>query len=145
MSEINNQEYAKHMLRVAITNFFAELRGQVAAHIRAERLLWMPSAESLSALGNSAKHFTNHGSDPDGDSWLAPTSRFSKAELTAALNVGGKIVDGYAFWYPHTVEDRAHTRRGWCGYNAFDIGYALSRDVAESICQTSITLARVRS
>ena len=110
--------------------------------IRRVQLLWMPDDESLEALGDAAGYFEDGywgGAVPDGDLLLAPVSAFNKADLAAALAAGGKVVDGYEFMYPRSVEVSAV---GWCGYNTAGVGYALQRDVAVAVWAASIALAK---
>ena len=118
--------------------------------IRPIQLLWMPSPESLKALGDAAGIFTDGywGDDtPDGNLLLAPSRSFSRADLSTALSAGGKMVEGYEFPYPRSVEImRAMPSvveagkvavRGWCGYETAGIGYALDREVAIAVCAAS--------
>ena len=141
------------MLSDEIDNAIDELHvGDIEAHVRPCRLLWMPDEKSLDALGDAAGHYGDNGGDPDGDLWLAPAKHFSPDELATAITAGGKVIDGYAFPYPrgvvinrrmsHIFEPGAVALRGWCGYQTRDVGYALRREVAEAVCAASIALAK---
>jgi hypothetical protein len=143
------------MLRDEIDEAIDELPhdvGDIEAHVRPCRLLWMPDEKSLDALGDAAGHYGDNGGDPDGNLWLAPVSRFSPDELAAAIAAGGKVIDGYAFRYPrvvvinrrmsYIVVPGAVALRGWCGYQIDDVGYALDRNVATAVCAASIALAK---
>ncbi len=63
-------------------------------------------------------------------------SAFKPRDLGAALDAGGKVVNGYELsWGMMTGEVAAG---GWCGYSALGVGYALRREVAEVVCAASI-------
>jgi len=112
------------------------------------KLLWMPNSDSLNALGDAARHFSDNGKKPDGDAWYAPADAFSPEELAAAERAGGAVINGYSFPYKRSVainsrlpcdavageveDDR------WCGYPSLGIGYAVWRDVAKDVCAASI-------
>jgi hypothetical protein len=112
------------------------------------KLLWMPNSDSLKALGDAARHFSDNGKKPDGDAWYAPADAFSPDELAAAERAGGEVVNGYCFPYQRSVainsrlpcdavagevkDDR------WCGYPSLGIGYAVWHDVAKDVCAASI-------
>jgi len=143
------------MLRDEIDEAIDELPhdvGDIEAHVRPCRLLWMPDEKSLDALGDAAGHFGDNGGDPDGDLWLAPAKHFSPDELAAAIAAGGKVIDGHEFDYPRGVvidrrmsciiEPGAVALRGWCGYQIDDVGYALDRNVATAVCAASIARAK---
>jgi hypothetical protein len=139
--------YSRDVAETVCAVSFAKL----AKHIHPVQLLQMPTRASLEALDETAGQFADNGDDPDGDAWLAPISAFSAAELIIARNAGGSVVDGYAFWYPRSAVFNPRLRgfmpgevkvNGWCGYNALNIGYALSRDVAEAVCAASIAQMR---
>ena len=143
------------MLRDEIDEAIDELPhdvGDIEAHVRPCRLLWMPDEKSLDALGDAAGHYGDNGGDPDGDLWLAPAKHFSPDELATAITAGGKVIDGYEFDYPRGVDiDRsmsyiivpgAVALRGWCGYQIDDVGYALDRNVATAVCAASIAPAK---
>jgi len=141
------------MLRDAIDEAIDEYNiGDIDEHIQPVRLLWMPNANSLEALGDAAGHFGDNGDNPDGDAWLAPANVFTQDELAAAERAGGKVIDGYEFDYPcgvvidrrmsHIFEPGAVALRGWCGYQIHNVGYALDRNVATAVCAASIALAK---
>jgi len=114
-------------------------RGKDVEHVRPVRLLWI-RPDSLEELGDIADDFTDGywgDDDPDGDLLLSPLSHFSRADLAAALDAGGKIVHGYEFAYPCSVDDLS-LPRGWCGYRTAGEGYALQRDVASVIWAASV-------
>ena len=135
MNEFNNQERAER-LRAALADAFRALLSDDDERIRPVRLLRMPDAESLSVLGTAASHFRDGGKEPDGDTWLASVDDFSQEELAAALAAGGKVIDGYEFWYLHSA-GWAGVTGGWSGMNSTEWGYALSREVAISVCAAS--------
>jgi len=111
-------------------------------HIRPVRLLWI-RPESLEDLGDIADDFTDGywgDKDSDGDLLLAPTSCFGRTRLAIALDAGAKVVHGYEFAYPRSV-DNDHLPRGWCGYRTAGEGYALRREVAEVVWAASVIKA----
>ena len=110
-------------------------RGDDVEHVRQVRLLWI-RPDSLEKLGEIADDYWGDD-DPDGDLLLSPLSHFSRADLAAALDAGGKIVHGYEFAYPCSVDDLS-LPRGWCGYRTAGEGYALQRDVASVIWAASV-------
>ena len=93
-------------------------------------LLWMPSRKSLAVLGSKAKLFDH----ADGDLLLAASIAFNDVELALASEAGGKCVQGYAFDYPCTATVEA---KGWCGDATRGVGFALSREVAETVREAS--------
>jgi hypothetical protein len=105
----------------------------VLSHVREFHLLWMPTRESLAALGDKAKPFNN----TDGDLLLAASGAFSNSKLVAAFEAGGERVWGYAFDYPCSVTLEEAGVGEWCAYPARGVGYAVSRDVAADVCAAS--------
>ena len=126
--------------------------GDVAKRVHPVRLLQMPDEGSIDSLGNAARFFEGGVGTPDGDLRLANADFFSPAELADALNAGGKVVEGYRFYYPHPVAIKRNLPRivavgrvavrGWCGYNDVGVGYALDRNVATAVCAASIARAK---
>jgi len=116
-------------------------RGDDVEHVRPVRLLSVP-ADALEELGDDIAGDFSDGywgdAEPDGDLLLSPVSHFSRADLAAALDAGGKIVHGYEFAYPCSVGDDSRLPRGWCGYRTAGEGYALQRDVATIVWATSV-------
>jgi len=110
-------------------------------HIDDCRLLQMPDLESLKVLGDKAIWFCIFPSDLDGDLLLAPVCFFGPAERAAALEAGGKIVDGYSFRYPCSVADDPHLPRGWCADKFHKLGYALHPEVAFAVSKASFARA----
>ena len=130
-----------------------KLPRDITERIYPTRLLWMPDDPStLEVLGEAARHFRDDGDYPGGDLWLAPASRFSPDELAAAERAGGKVVDGYEFPYPDLVIIISNLPLiampgkvavgGWCTYHSADIGYALSREIAITVCAASFARAK---
>jgi hypothetical protein len=126
----------------------ALMLGDVAKYIKPIHLLQMPDSDSLNV---AAMWFRDDDWDPDGDLWLAPIYVFSADELNAALAAGGKVIEGYEFYYPCAVRINPQlqcinttgevTIGRWCGYNDIRTGCALSREVATAVCAASIALA----
>jgi len=120
-----------------------ELLKDVDDHIHDQRiqLLWMPDAESLSALGEDICAIFGADKDGliddeiDGDSFLSPVERFSDEQIAAALEAGGELLWGYEFDYPQRVirpwDMRLHD---WWGDVARGVAYALWFDVAVVVC-----------
>jgi hypothetical protein len=125
--------------------------GDIADYIRPIQLLWMPSSDSLEALGAAAGWFRDDGRNPDGDLLLEAVDAFSEDEIAAALAAGGKVIEGYTFYYPRAVSINPQLQciittgevaiGKWCGYNCGDkdvgMGYALQREVAIAVCAAS--------
>jgi len=118
--------------------------------VRGARLLKMPSLDSIKKLGDAAYYFQDGDNNPDGDMWLAPVRIFNSSEIATALAAGGEIVDGYEFDYPRSVVRDADVScdiagqikyHEWCAYNVAKVGFALRREVAETIWSASIALA----
>ena len=109
-------------------------RGDDVEPVRQVRLLWV-RPESLEELGDIADDYW--GEEPDGDLLLYPAACFNRHDLAAALDAGAKIVHGYRFEYPCSVNDDDNLPRGWCGYSTGE-GYALQRDVASVIWAASV-------
>ena len=105
----------------------------VSKHVWQFHLLWMPSRETLSILGDRAKLFDN----ADGDLLLAASGAFSDSKLVAAFEAGGERVWGYAFDYPCSVSIEEAGVSEWCAYPTRGVGYAVSRDVAIAVCTAS--------
>jgi hypothetical protein len=113
----------------------------IAEYISSIELLWMPNAESLSALGAAAGWFRDNGGNPDGDLLLSPADAFSEDELAAAERAGGKLVQGHQFPYPVSVSAVGEVG-GWCAYKDVYIGYALRHEVAVAVCAASVARAK---
>jgi len=107
-------------------------RGGNIEHVRPVRLLLI---ESLEDLGEIADDYW--GEEPDGDLLLYPVVCFNRHDLATALDLGAKVVHGYRFEYPCSVDDDDNLPRGWCGYSTGE-GYALQRDVASVIWAASV-------
>jgi hypothetical protein len=153
------QVHAK-MLRKEIYNAIRALPvdiGGIAKHIQPCKLLWMPNSWSLEELSEDAAGYFEDGFDgksPDGDLLLTPVSDFDQAELAAALDAGGEVVKGHAFYYPEAVFINRRSPRiiapgkvavdWWCGYYYGHEGYALRREVAEAVCAASIMMEAAR-
>ena len=111
----------------------------IAEHIRPTWFLQMPDADSLSALGDAAKHFRDGEGNPDGDLLLQVARRFTPDELGAGVRAGGQLVDGYKFPYPRRV---VVGMSGWCAYPSLGVGYARCLEVAVAVCATSLAAAK---
>jgi hypothetical protein len=112
----------------------------IIMRIREEQLLWMPDEEALEALGGAACQF---GGYDEYDIWVAPASLFSSRQRASALSAGGKIMQGYSFYYPWRVPLLYKTGIvGWCGNALSKIGFALRREVAEAVRATSYAAAK---
>jgi len=125
--------------------------GDIADYISSIQLLWMPSSNSIKALGAAARWFTDDGRSPDGDLLLAPVDAFSEDEIAAALAAGGRVIEGHRFYYPRAVRINPQLQciittgevaiGKWCGYNFgykdVGMGYALQREVAIAVCAAS--------
>ena len=119
----------------------AELLEEVEGRIHRIQLLWVPDAESLSALGEDICAIFGADKDGliddeiDGDSFLSPVERFSDEQIAAALEAGGELLWGYEFDYPQRVirpwDMRLHD---WWGDVARGVAYALWFDVAVVVC-----------
>ena len=121
----------------------AELLKDVDDHIHDQRiqLLWMPDAESLSALGEDICAIFGADKDGlsadeiDGDALLAPAEAFDDDQIAAALEAGGELLWGYELDYPQRVirpwDMRLHD---WCGDARRGVAYALWFDVAVVVC-----------
>ena len=119
----------------------AELLEEVEGRIHRIQLLWVPDAESLSALGEDICAIFGADKDGliddeiDGDSFLSPAERFSDEQIAAALEAGGELLWGYEFNYPQRVirpwDMRLHD---WWGDVARGVAYALWFDVAVVVC-----------
>jgi len=119
----------------------AELLEEMEGRIHRIQLLWVPDAESLSALGEDICAIFGADKDGliddeiDGDSFLSPVERFSDEQIAAALEAGGELLWGYEFDYPQRVirpwDMRLHD---WWGDVARGVAYALWFDVAVVVC-----------
>jgi len=119
----------------------AELLEDVDGRIHRIQLLWVPDAESLSALGEDICAIFGADKDGliddeiDGDSFLSPVERFSDEQIAAALEAGGELLWGYEFDYPQRVirpwDMRLHD---WWGDARRGVAYALWFDVAVVVC-----------
>jgi len=136
MNEFNSNQECAERLRAALADSFSVLLRNDGERIRHAQLICMPNSESLAALGDAASHFRGGDKEPDGDAWLAAADDFSQEELAAALAAGGKVVGGYEFWYLRSAA-WAGVTGGWSGLNGIEWGYALSREVAISVCAAS--------
>ena len=144
------REHAE-MLQGKIDEAIDALPYDIAEYIRPIQLLWMPSSDSLEALGAAAGWFRDDGRNPDGDLLLEAVDAFSEDEIAAALAAGGKVIEGYTFYYPRVVSINPQLQciittgevaiGKWCGYNCGDkdvgMGYALQREVAIAVCAAS--------
>jgi len=129
------------MIQGLPSEVIAELLEDVDGRIHRIQLLWMPDAESLSALGEDICAIFGADKDGliddeiDGDSFLSPVERFSDEQIAAALEAGGELLWGYEFDYPQRVirpwDMRLHD---WWGDVARGVAYALWFDVAVVVC-----------
>jgi len=119
----------------------AELLEDVDGRIHRIQLLWVPDAESLSALGEDICAIFGADKDGliadeiDGDSFLSPVERFSDEQIAAALEAGGELLWGYEFDYPQRVIRPFDMRLvDWCGDARRGVAYALWFDVTVVVC-----------
>jgi len=126
----------------------ALMLGDVAEYIDLIHLRQMPDSDSLSV---AAGWFRDDGRSPDGDLLLEAVDAFSEDEIAAALAAGGKVIEGYTFYYPRAVSINPQLQciittgevaiGKWCGYNCghkdVGMGYALQREVAVAVCAAS--------
>ena len=129
------------MIQGLPSEVIAELLEDVDGRIHRIQLLWVPDAESLSALGEDICAIFGADKDGliddeiDGDSFLSPVERFSDEQIAAALEAGGELLWGYEFDYPQRVirpwDMRLHD---WWGDVARGVAYALWFDVAVVVC-----------
>ena len=110
-------------------------------HIDDCQLLLMPNFESLKVLGRDAIWFCIFPEDLDGDLLLTLAAFFKPSQRAAALEAGGKIVDGYSFRYPRSVADDPRLPRGWCADKFHKLGYTLRPEVAFAISAASFARA----
>jgi len=103
--------------------------------ITERELLLMPNRESIAIFGDSYK--AGYFDWLDGDVLLALSYPFTDSEIAAALEVGGKIVMGYAFEYYGFISIKRIGLKGWCACPARGIGFALTREVAEKVSTVS--------
>jgi len=104
--------------------------------IEERELLLMPNRESIaSVFGHSYK--TQYFDWRDGDLLLFIASAFSDSEIDAALKIGGKLVQGYAFDYHYPVSLKQVRTTGWCASAEHGVGFALSRKTAEVVSAAS--------
>jgi hypothetical protein len=122
-----------------------ELLGDVDAHVRRIKLVWLPDEEYLEDLGEVARHF-GIKEEIDGDALLAPVSAFSENELNAVLAADAEIMEGYEFDYPQSEFvaplETWMKLKGWCGNTALNTGYSLFFDVAVVVCALSFARAK---
>ena len=116
----------------------------IIMRVREEQLLWLPNdvvPEALEALGGAAAHFGNWD---DSDIWVAPASLFTTNQIARARAAGGKIVQGYSFYYPRRVPLLYEAGIvEWCGDAGAKIGFALRREVAEAVRACSFAVAKM--
>ena len=113
----------------------------IIMQIREEQLLWIPDDEALEALGGAASQF---GGWDDSDIWVAPASLFTTNQIARARAAGGKIVQGYSFYYPRRVPLLYEAGIvEWCGDAGAKIGFALRREVAEAVRACSFAVAKM--
>jgi len=103
--------------------------------IEERELLLMPNLKSLAVFGDSYK--VQYFDWRDGDLLLFLASAFSDSEIAAAIEAGGKIVTGYAFKYYGFISIKRIGLKGWCACPARGIGFALSRETAETVSSAS--------
>jgi len=103
--------------------------------IEKRELLLMPNREAIAVFGDSYK--VQYFDWRDGDVLLALSYPFTDSEIEAALEAGGKLVLGYAFDYYYSVSPKRVRVKGWCACPARGIGFALSRETAETVSSAS--------
>ena len=103
--------------------------------IEKRELLLMPNRASIGIFGDSYK--AGYFEWRDGDLLLALRYPFTDSEIEAALEAGGKLVLGYAFDYYYSVSPKRVRVKGWCACPARGIGFALSRETAETVSSAS--------
>jgi len=103
--------------------------------ITEHQLLRMPNKASLAIFGDSYK--AQYFNWRDGDMLLALQYAFSDSEIEAALAAGGEIVTGYSFQYYGFVSVKSIGFGGWCACLWQGIGFALSREIAETVSAKS--------
>ena len=103
--------------------------------ITERELLLMPNRESIAIFRDSYKF--QYFDWRDGDVLLALRYPFTDGEIAAALEVGGKLVLGYAFDYYYSVSPKKVRVKGWCACPARGIGFALTREAAEKVSTVS--------
>jgi hypothetical protein len=95
----------------------------------------MPNRESIAIFEDSYKK--DYFEWRDGDVLLALRYPFTDSEIEVALRTGGKIVTGYAFDYYGFVSVKKIGFGGWCACPWQGIGFALSRETAETVSSAS--------
>jgi len=100
------------------------------------QLLLMPNRESIAKLFSDS-YKGQYFNWRDGDVLLALECAFSDSEIEAALEVGGKIVTGYSFEYYGFVSVKSIGFGGWCACLWQGMGFALSREIAETVSAVS--------
>ena len=100
--------------------------------ITEHQLLRMPNKASLAIFGDSYK--AQYFDWRYGDMLLALQYAFSDSEIEAALAAGGEIVTGYSFSYYVSVPVQVSN---WCACSKRGFGFALSRETAEFVAETS--------
>ena len=113
----------------------------IAEHIRPTWFLQMPDADSLSALGDAAKHFRDGDNSPDGDLLLQVARIFTPDELGDGLRAGGQLMGGFEFPYPRRV---VIGMSGWCAYPTLGVGYARCLEVAVPVWAFSLAAAAAK-
>jgi len=103
--------------------------------ITEHQLLRMPNKASLAIFGDSYK--AQYFNWRDGDMLLALQYAFSDSEIEAALAAGGEIVTGYSFEYYGFVSVKSIGFGGWCACLWQGMGFALSREIAETVSAVS--------
>jgi len=136
-----NQEHDA-ILRAMLCAIAAKMVGDVDSFafkfIRRSVALQMPDRESLKSLGEAAECFSDNGNAPDGDLLIQAARRFSKEQLTAGINAGGKLISAYEFDYPAGVLREDTNLPGWCAYRADRIGFATSFEISIIVCAISL-------
>jgi len=136
-----NQEHDA-ILRAMLCAIAAKMVGNVDSFafkfIRRSVALQMPDRESLKALGKAAECFSDNGNTPDGDLLIQAARRFTKEQLTAGINAGGKMISAYHFEYPAWVSREDTNLPGWCAYRTDRVGFAVSFEVSLIVCAISL-------
>jgi len=104
--------------------------------ITERQLLLMPNRESIAKLFSDS-YKAQYFNWKDGDLLLALEYPFKDSDIAAALEVGGKIVTGYSFEYFYPVTLKKVGVKGWCASAMLGCGFALSREVAETVSAVS--------
>jgi len=132
------------ILRVMLRAIAAKMVGDIdefafeRKRIRRSVALQMPDRESLKSIGEAAECFSDNGNAPDGDLLIQAARRFSKEQLTAGINAGGKLISAYEFDYPARVLREDMNMPGWCAYRTDRIGFATCFEIALVVCAVSV-------